>query len=123
MSDLTSQKCEPCRIGAPKVTESEIALLKPQVPEWQILERDGVSRLERIFDFDDFAQALDFTTRVGELAEREGHHPVILTEWGGVTVSWWTHKIDGLHRNDFIMAARTDEIHLGDTIESKGPVR
>jgi 4a-hydroxytetrahydrobiopterin dehydratase len=110
MSELTQQKCEACRVGAPKVTQSEIAQLKPQVPDWQILDREGILQLERLFKFQDFAQALNFTYKVGELAEKEGHHPAILTEWGSVTVSWWTHKIGGLHRNDFIMAAKTDEI-------------
>ncbi len=110
MAELTQRHCEPCRIGAPKVTPQEIDSLKPQIPEWAILTIDGVNRLERSFDFKDFAGALAFTVKVGELAEREGHHPAILTEWGRVTVSWWTHKIGGLHANDFIMAARTDQI-------------
>ena len=64
-------------------------------------------RLRRVFSFDDFAQALEFTNRVGALAEEEGHHPALLTEWGRTTVTWWTHKIRGLHRNDFVMAAKT----------------
>jgi 4a-hydroxytetrahydrobiopterin dehydratase len=92
------------------VTEAEIAELKPTVPEWQIVERDGIPRLERTYQFPDFVQALAFTNRVGEIAEEEGHHPAILTEWGKVTVAWWTHKIRGLHRNDFIMAAKTDAL-------------
>ena len=70
--------------------------------------RAGILQLERVFTFSDFAQALAFTNKVGALAEEAGHHPAILTEWGKVTVTWWTHKIGGLHRNDFIMAARTD---------------
>jgi len=75
-----------------------------------VVEKDGIKRLERSFDFEDFVGALAFTNNVGELAEREGHHPDILTEWGRVTVSWWTHKIGGLHKNDFIMAAKTDAL-------------
>ncbi len=110
MDELISQKCEACRVGAPKVTESEIARLKPQIPEWKIVHKDGIDRLERTFGFSDFAGALNFTNGVGGLAESEGHHPAILTEWGKVTVSWWTHKIGGLHKNDFIMAARTDQL-------------
>jgi 4a-hydroxytetrahydrobiopterin dehydratase len=86
----------------------EIAELRPAVPQWSILEKDGVKRLERRFKFRDFADALAFTAKIGQLAESEGHHPSILTEWGRVTVSWWTHVIRGLHRNDFIMAAKTD---------------
>jgi len=85
--------------------------LHPQVPAWEIVERDGIKRLERVFTFDTFVQALAFTNKVGELAEEEGHHPALLTEWGKVTVTWWTHKIKGLHQNDFIMAAKTDQAY------------
>jgi 4a-hydroxytetrahydrobiopterin dehydratase len=92
------------------VTEAEAAELKRQIPDWQLVERDGISRLERTFEFPTFTDALAFTNRVGALAEEEGHHPALLTEWGRVTVSWWTHKIRGLHRNDFIMAAKTDAL-------------
>jgi 4a-hydroxytetrahydrobiopterin dehydratase len=109
METLAKGVCEPCRKGAPKVTAEEMAQLKPQVPEWAVLERDGEQRLERVFAFPDFATALRFTNRVGAIAEEQGHHPALLTEWGRVTVGWWTHKIGGLHRNDFVMAARTDE--------------
>jgi 4a-hydroxytetrahydrobiopterin dehydratase len=84
--------------------------LRAQVPDWQVVEREGIRRLERTFRFPDFASALAFTNQVGALAEAEGHHPAILTEWGRVTVSWWTHAIRGLHRNDFIMAAKTDAL-------------
>jgi 4a-hydroxytetrahydrobiopterin dehydratase len=111
MSELTQLKCEACRRGAPTVTAEEIAEFRPQVPDWTIVERDGINRLERVFKFNDFVAALAFTNKVGEIAEAEGHHPAILTEWGQVTVTWWTHKIAGLHRNDFIMAARTDEVY------------
>ncbi len=111
METLAQMKCEACRRGAPTVTEEEMAEYRREVPEWEITERDGVRRLERVFRFTDFAQALVFTNRVGEIAEEEGHHPALLTEWGKVTVTWWTHKIGGLHRNDFIMAARTDDLH------------
>lgn len=110
MDTLARMKCTACEAGAPTVTDKEIAELHPQVPDWKLVERDGVYRLERVFKFANFAQALAFTNRVGELAEAEGHHPSILTEWGRVTVTWWTHKIKGLHRNDFIMAARTDAL-------------
>jgi len=110
MTELAKGKCEPCRRGAPTVTAEEMETLRPQVPEWAVVERDGVPRLERVFEFPDFARALEFTNRVGAIAEEEGHHPALLTEWGRVTVGWWTHKIRGLHRNDFVMAARTDEV-------------
>jgi 4a-hydroxytetrahydrobiopterin dehydratase len=110
MESLTTMKCTACREGEPTVTDAEMADLLPQVPQWKVVERTGIKRLERIFKFKDFVQALAFTNRVGAAAEEEGHHPALLTEWGKVTVTWWTHKIRGLHRNDFIMAAKTDRL-------------
>ena len=110
MRSLSGERCVACRRDSPRVTEAEIAELRPEIPEWQLLERDGIARLERLFPFPSFADALAFTNRVGALAEAEGHHPALLTEWGRVTVTWWTHKIRGLHRNDFIMAAKTDAL-------------
>jgi 4a-hydroxytetrahydrobiopterin dehydratase len=108
---LTQMRCVACRKDAPTVTDAELAALHRQVADWDIVELDGIKRLRRVFSADDFAQALRFTKKVGELAEEEGHHPVLLTEWGRTTVTWWTHKIKGLHRNDFIMAAKTDDLY------------
>src|SRR5436190_4594934 len=110
MADLLNEQCVACRRDAPCVTDAEIAGLRPLIPEWELIEREGIPRLERAFVFPNFAEALAFTLRVGEMAEEEGHHPALLTEWGRVTVTWWTHKIRGLHRNDFIMAAKTDAL-------------
>ena len=104
-------RCVACRRDAPTVTEAEIAELQPQVPEWDLTEEEGIKKLSRVFPFDDFAKALAFTNALGELAEEEDHHPALLTEWGRVTVTWWTHKIRGLHRNDFVMAAKADELY------------
>lgn len=111
MERLTEMQCVACRKDAPAVTAAEIARFQPQVADWELVELDGIKRLRRAFSFDDFAQALRFTNRVGELAEEEGHHPALMTEWGRTTVTWWTHKIRGLHRNDFVMAAKTDALH------------
>jgi 4a-hydroxytetrahydrobiopterin dehydratase len=111
MAELVQMQCTACRKGEPTVTEKETAEFIPQIPEWKIVERDGIKRLERTYGFKDFRQALSWTNKVGELAEAEGHHPALLTEWGKVTVTWWTHKIKGLHRNDFIMAAKTDGLY------------
>ncbi|OLO05403.1 MULTISPECIES: 4a-hydroxytetrahydrobiopterin dehydratase [Salinicola] len=110
MTTLAEQPCTACDAGAATLTPIEIDKLLPELPQWQILEHDGIMQLQRSFTFRDFAQALSFTNRVGELAESQGHHPALTTEWGKTTVTWWTHKIRGLHRNDFIMAARTDEV-------------
>ena len=113
MAQLNQMKCVACRRGEPTVTEAELAEYSPQVPAWYIIKVDGIDRLERVFSFSNFVDALAFTNKVGELAESEGHHPALLTEWGRVTVTWWTHKIRGLHHNDFIMAARTDQLYGG----------
>jgi 4a-hydroxytetrahydrobiopterin dehydratase len=110
MDVLKNEKCTACRRDSPLVTVAEILELKPLIPEWTLVERDGIQRLERVFRFSNFAEALNFTNRVGAIAEEEGHHPAILTEWGRVTVTLWTHKIRGLHRNDFIMAAKLDAL-------------
>jgi 4a-hydroxytetrahydrobiopterin dehydratase len=110
MNDLLPLKCVACRADAPPATADDIAAWLPQLPGWKIIEREGAPNLERAFKFKNFAQALAFTDHVGDLAEEEGHHPDILTQWGKVTVWWSTHKIKNLHRNDFIMAARTDVI-------------
>jgi 4a-hydroxytetrahydrobiopterin dehydratase len=110
MSNLAQMKCTACRGDEPVLSDAKIEEMNLRVPEWHVLERDGIKQLERAFWFDDFAGALAFTGRVGEQAEQEGHHPALLTEWGKVTVTWYTHKIGGLHTNDFIMAARTDEL-------------
>jgi 4a-hydroxytetrahydrobiopterin dehydratase len=104
-------KCIPCRKGETPLDHASSASFQLQLPGWELVEIDGIERLRRTFKFKDFAQALAFTVKVGALAEQEDHHPTLLTEWGRVTVTWWTHVIKGLHRNDFIMAARTDELY------------
>ncbi|MGD8455060.1 MAG: 4a-hydroxytetrahydrobiopterin dehydratase [Anaerolineales bacterium] len=110
MEKLTQQKCVPCRGGVPTLTDEQIAELLPQIPEWRLVESDGIKQIERVFKTKDFAEALAFTNQVGALAEDENHHPAILTEWGKVTVTLWAHAIKGLHRNDFIMAAKINKI-------------
>lgn len=111
MSDLTKLTCIPSRQGDPVATEAELKEYIPQLPSWKIIEEGGIKHLERAYKFKDFNEALTFTNKVGELAEAEDHHPAIKTEWGRVTVTWWTHTIKGLHRNDFIMAAKSDVIY------------
>ncbi len=108
MEELAAMRCAACRKDAPRLTDEEIAELRRAVPAWNVIERDHIKMIERVFTFKNFALALAFTNRVGAIAEEQGHHPALLTEWGKVTVTWWTHVIKGLHRNDFIMAAKTD---------------
>ena len=119
-TELSAERCTPCRGGEPTLDGPEIEELLGFVPEWRLVDRDGVRRLEREFRFADFASALAFTDRIGERAEEAGHHPVLVTEWGRGTVAWWTHAIGGLHRNDFVMAARTDE-EYANLLEDDGP--
>ena len=109
MSALAEERCVACRPDSPRMTAAEIGALRAEIPEWSVVERDGIPRLERVFAFPNFVEALAFTNAVGALAEAAGHHPALTTEWGRVTVGWWTHAIRGLHRNDFVMAAKTDE--------------
>src|SRR5262245_2030488 len=110
MSELTRSSCTACRGGEPVLDAEAIARLAPELPEWEVAEVDGVKRLRRAFRFPDFRRALAFANQVGELAEREGHHPDLHVAWGRVIVETWTHKIRGLHRNDFILAAKPDQI-------------
>lgn len=110
MNQLTGKTCEACRVGAPLATEDEINEFMQQLPNWEIAEVDKVKQLKRVFTFNKFVDAVAFTQKIAILAEDESHHPAILTEWGKVTVFWWTHKINGLHVNDFIMAAKTDQL-------------
>ena len=107
---LSTEKCVACRRDSPLVTEVELPELHRQVPDWELIAGDGARRLKRTFRFGNFEDALDFTRKVGEAAESEDHHPRLTTEWGSVVVEWWTHAISGLHRNDFIMAAKTDAL-------------
>lgn len=110
MTNLLHQKCVACRAGEPTLADSEIAEFQPQVAEWQVKEVGGMKCLKRVYKFNNFAQALEFTNKIAAIAEEEDHHPLIVLEWGRVTVNWWTHIIKGLHKNDFIMAAKTDEV-------------
>ncbi len=108
---LAHESCSACQHGAEPASAAERQQYLNELPDWKIEQIDGIDQLVRRFAFADFKGALAFTNRVGALAEAAGHHPSLLTEWGAVTVRWWTHKIGGLHKTDFVMAARTDLEH------------
>ena len=110
---LASKKCVPCEGGEPPLTEKEIQGLLPQLPEgWNAVTREEIPRLEKTFKFKDFKQAIAFVNKVAECAEKEGHHPNILVfGWNKVKIEFYTHAIRGLHENDFIMAAKTEELY------------
>ena len=107
-SSLASEKCVPCRGGVPPLKGAELTSVAAELrPGWNVVEEH---HLEKEFRFADFAEALSFTNAVGAIAEREGHHPDIHLAWGKVRIAIWTHKIDGLTRSDFILAAKIDEV-------------
>jgi 4a-hydroxytetrahydrobiopterin dehydratase len=108
---IADEHCVAVTRRSKAVDAAERAQLSAEIHDWTTVTRDGVERLERVFKFKDFAKALAFSNRVGAVADAEDHHPALLTEWGRVTVTWWTHVVDGLHRNDFVMAARTERIY------------
>ena len=107
-ADLASQTCVPCRGGVPPLQGAELLSLQQQVPHWNVVKEHHVTRT---FTFPDFKEALAFVNRVGEVAESQGHHPDILLAWGKAEITLWTHKIDGLTRSDFIMAAKIDQLY------------
>ncbi len=113
MDKLAQMDCVSVEKGASLLPPSEVEKYHQQLPDWEIIMVNGEQQLKRIFKFKNFAEALDFTNQVGRIAEEQNHHPALLTEWGRVTVSWWTHIVRGLHLNDFIMAAKTDKIYQG----------
>ena len=111
MNELAQQHCIPVRSTSTRLTQEEVVNLSESLPGWKTYKKDGESRLEKTFKFKDFNQALAFTNQVAKAANEEDHHPAMLTEWGKVTITWWTHVIQGLHMNDFIMAAKTEQLY------------
>ena len=109
--ELSKNSCEACREDAPALKEKEIEELLIKIPSWIIYEDEGIKKLICSFAFSNYQQSVDFNSKIANLAEKEDHHPDILLEWGKVTVTWWSHKINGLHMNDFICASKTDDIY------------
>ena len=107
MNDLINKNCVPCQGGVPTLSEEEIKKHLIELNDWRVVDNHHI---EKTFLFDDFAAALSFVNEVGALAEKEGHHPNISFTWGKVKLSIWTHKIDGLHENDFILASKVDTL-------------
>lgn len=110
MSELKKLRCEPCSGNAQLATETQIASWRKETPDWQLIERDGAAQLFRRVKTANFIESLDLAQRIGALAEASDHHPELIVNWGSLQIYWWTHKLRGLHRNDFIMAAMTDEL-------------
>jgi len=110
MTQLNQKTCTACRTDAPKATQQQIQEALAGLPEWKLIQVDGIDQLQRVYKVKNFVDAMALTQAIGLVAEEQNHHPALLTEWGKVTVTWWTHKIKGLHENDLIMAAKTEEI-------------
>jgi len=115
MSELTQQNCVPVKASTPALTEMEISELSQKLSGWQMDSKDSELRLVKVFKFTNFNQAISFSNQVARIADEQDHHPALLVEWGKVTVNWWTHVIHGLHLNDFIMAAKTDQLFTPQT--------
>lgn len=111
MDELKSMSCTVPKRGDPPLALNKVSEYQSQLLDWEIDQGEGIDKLVKDFKFPNFKQALRFTNRVGEQAEAEDHHPAILTEWGRVKITWWTHAVKGLHMNDLIMAAKTDQIY------------
>jgi 4a-hydroxytetrahydrobiopterin dehydratase len=110
MLNLATAQCAPCRKDEPHLTKSEVADFMFHVPKWKLVAQDDILRLRRRFEFKNFAEAMEFANKLAVSADEQDHHPLLIIEWGSVTMQWWTHTVKGLCRNDFIMAAKTDEI-------------
>ena len=109
MSDLTDKNCEACTIDAPLVNSVDYPELLKELEDWSI-EEESINKLVKTYNFANYADSVSFTNKIADLAEAEDHHPKIVLEWGSVKLEWWSHKIKGLHLNDFICAAKSDKI-------------
>lgn len=118
MENLASRGCVPCRGGVPALTATEAQALAARTPGWSLAE--GARRLQRSFEFRDFLEAMKFVNRVAEVAEQEGHHPDFAIHWNKVELTLWTHKIGGLHENDFILAAKVNRLLEENAASSAG---
>src|SRR5689334_11532354 len=112
-TELTGERCDACHKDSPRVTDEQLAELSRYIPDWELLDDGGVLKLQRTFRFTSYPAVLAFMQKVGAAAEEQGHHPQMVVEARRARVVWWTHAIGWLHRNDFIMAASTDEIYAG----------
>ena len=109
MLDLSDKKCEACTIDAPLVNSVDYPDLLKELGDWSI-EEESINKLVKTYNFANYADSVSFTNKIADLAEAEDHHPKIVLQWGSVKLEWWSHKIKGLHLNDFICAAKSDKI-------------
>jgi len=119
MTRLENAQCIPCKKNSPGIGRAECEQLLVEIPGWKAIDEEGVRRLQKEFSTKNFATAMAFSNKISDAAESVDHHPSILTEWGKVIVTWWTHSIKGLHINDFIMAAKTDSLYAAEDIHNR----
>ena len=112
MKHLSKQQCEACNANAHRLSASEINSFMTEVKGWELIQESNIEKLKRVFKTHDFNQSMDLANAIARLAEQDNHHPQIMVEYSSLTVLWWTHKIEGLHQNDFIMAAKTSLLYL-----------
>ena len=110
MTKLASESCEACRIDAPKLSDAEITDLLNDIDTWDLIT-EPVKQLKKEFNFPDYKSSLAFVNTIAAMADQEDHHPLMTLEWGKVTILWWSHKIEGLHKNDFICASKTESLY------------
>jgi|TARA_B110000977_G_scaffold77838_1_gene104832 4a-hydroxytetrahydrobiopterin dehydratase len=110
-TNLKDFSCKATPASAAAVSDADLKTLGAQIPEWSLENHDGILQLARTFKCSNFLQALSIANQIGDIAESNDHHPALVVEWGKIKVTWWSHSINGLHHNDFVMAAKTDEIY------------
>ena len=110
MTELANRELEQISAASQKLSDEQVAEFVSELPGWHVVDGPEISILQKRFSFSNFAEALNFTNAIGQLAESVDHHPELVTEWGAVTVKWWTHSVQGLHLNDFVLAARTNSL-------------
>ena len=118
MTQLFKETCVACSIDTIPLSRDEIESLMPEIEGWELINDDHINKLRRVFVTGDYTRSMTFTNEVAALAEEADHHPQLIVDYGAVTVIWWSHKIKGLHKNDFIMAAKTSALFLSIIRES-----
>ena len=110
MTELASMKCEPASVDSEQPTHEQVVEYLKSLPGWQVTKEEDISKLRKTYFFKQYKDAVSFVNRVAAEADAQDHHPLIVLEWGRVTISWWTHVLRGLHLNDFILAAKMDPL-------------
>ena len=111
MKEYSKLSCEACDSNSSPLSPVEIESLMVSFTEWQLVEVDGIQQIQATFKTQNFENSVAFTNLLAQVSDHENHHPRIILEYSSVTVEWWSHSIKGLHKNDFIMAAKTEDIY------------